>query len=337
MPDWKSESELATDSLITIKLLHALMGLYGWEFIISLDFDWAILTGKRKFRWPLTFYFAGRYLLLFAIIASLIGFDTPATIELNCQALYVFSEFAGDAAVGLACINLSLRTIAIWSKNKWIIGSLVLIILGHWSLILQGVPVSATWVPGVGCTIVEGDPTITIAIFVYSMCFDFFVLCLTAYKLAWNPRRARSSPLHTKLARMIFADGLVYFIIAFLANLTATIFMILDLNAVMGILFNAPAAVASTIMASWAVRRLYNFDLGTTEVYHSDQQPTSFRGPQPPQVARLTSEPAIIHVGVDTVSEAHPLSDLEAYRIRKPESDSLSSNGDDEQKPPKAL
>ena len=28
---------------------------------------------------------------------------------------------------------------AIWSQNRYIVGGLVLIILGHWSLILQGV------------------------------------------------------------------------------------------------------------------------------------------------------------------------------------------------------
>jgi hypothetical protein len=24
-----------------------------WDFIISLDFDWVVLTGKKKFRWPM--------------------------------------------------------------------------------------------------------------------------------------------------------------------------------------------------------------------------------------------------------------------------------------------
>ncbi|KAF8838785.1 hypothetical protein BDN67DRAFT_906753 [Paxillus ammoniavirescens] len=264
MPNWKSSSELVTDSLIFTKLLHALMGLYAWEFIMSLDFEWAILTGKKRFRWPLIFYFAGRYLMLFAMIGALIGVDTP--VEIDCQALYVFNQLAGNAAVGLASINLSLRTIAVWSKNKWIINILVLIILGHWAIILQSIPLSATWVPGVGCSIAESNPTIPAATFIYSMCFDFVVLCLTAYKLAWNPRRTGSSALHTKLVRMIFTDGLVYFIIAFLANLTAAIFMILDLNAVMSVFFNPPAAIAATIVSSWAVRRLYNFDLGAPEV-----------------------------------------------------------------------
>ncbi|KIJ14739.1 hypothetical protein PAXINDRAFT_169638 [Paxillus involutus ATCC 200175] len=321
MPNWQSNSEVATDTLIYIKLIHALMGLYAWEFIMSLDFEWAILTGKKKFRWPLIFYFAGRYLLLFAMIGALIGVDTP--VEINCQVLYVFNQLAGNAAVGLASINLSLRTIAIWSRNKWIIGTLVLIMLGHWAIIFQSIPLSATWVPGVGCTITESNPTISAATFIYSMCFDFVVLCLTAYKLAWNLRRTGSSGLHTKLVRMIFTDGLVYFIIAFLANLTAAIFMILDLNAVMSVLFNPPAAIASTIMASWAVRRLYNFDFGPPEVY-SDQQPIRFRSPHPTKVSRPSGEPTAIDVEVGAFSQGHPPSDLEAYGTGKPDADRLS-------------
>jgi hypothetical protein len=35
---------------------------------VSLDFDWQFFSGKRRMRWPLYFYFAGRYALLFAMI-----------------------------------------------------------------------------------------------------------------------------------------------------------------------------------------------------------------------------------------------------------------------------
>ena len=53
----------------------------------------------------------------------------------------------------------------------------------------------------------------------------------------------------------------------FLANLIATIFMLLNLNAVMSIIFNVPAAVASTIVASRAVRRLTKFTNKGPEVF----------------------------------------------------------------------
>ena len=54
---------------------------------------------------------------------------------------------------------------------------------------------------------------------------------------------------------------------SFLANLIATIFMLLNLNAVMSIIFNVPAAVASTIVASRAVRRLTKFTNKGPEVF----------------------------------------------------------------------
>jgi hypothetical protein len=33
--------------------MHACVGLYAWEYITSLGFEWDLLTGKKKFRWPL--------------------------------------------------------------------------------------------------------------------------------------------------------------------------------------------------------------------------------------------------------------------------------------------
>lgn len=90
------------------------------------------------------------------------------------------------------------------------------------------------------------------------MAFDFTVLCLTGWKLAF-PANGRS-----KLIKLIFGDGLIYFVIAyvrcvlrlrlfnrdyyrFLANLMATIFMLINLNAVLSIIANVPAAIASTV------------------------------------------------------------------------------------------
>lgn len=72
---------------------------------------------------------------------------------------------------------------------------------------------------------------------------------------------------------------------SFLANLLATIFMLLNLNAVMSIIANVPAAIASTvrllracfsmlyqsplsqIVACRAVRRLSNYTSTGVEVY----------------------------------------------------------------------
>ncbi|KAJ6614604.1 hypothetical protein B0H10DRAFT_141776 [Mycena sp. CBHHK59/15] len=270
MPDWSSQAELLIDAGIFVKFMHALLGLYAWEWFISLPFDWEVLTGRKQFRWPLIFYFANRYLLLAAMAGIAVALDS--TQEINCQSLYTFNQLAGDAAVGLASINLSLRTLAIWSQNKWIKMALILIILGHWSLILQGVLLHAVWSPEANTCLITGtNNTVLAATFTYSMCFDLLVFLLNAYKL--GIKRKGSS----KLSKMIFKDGLIFFFIAFLANLLATVFMFLNLNSIMNVIFNVPAAVASTIVATRAVRRLTNFTNKGPEMYAPSSSSSNFR------------------------------------------------------------
>ncbi|KAJ7449143.1 hypothetical protein B0H11DRAFT_2055563 [Mycena galericulata] len=259
MPDWSSDAELVIDEGIFVKFMHALLGLYAYEWFISLDFDWEVLTGRKQFRWPLIFYFANRYLLLAAMAGIAIALDS--TTEINCQALYTFNQFAGDAAVGLASINLSLRTLAIWGQAMWIKVLLTVVILGHWSLILR-VLLKATWSAVENTCLITGtNHSVLAATFTYSMCFDLLVFLLNAYKL--GIKRKGSS----KLTKMIFKDGLVYFFVAFLANLLATVFMFMNLNSIMNVIFNVPAAIASTIVATRAVRRLTNFAISGPEMY----------------------------------------------------------------------
>ncbi len=75
-------------------------------------------------------------------------------------------------------------------------------------LTLSGVLLTAVWVPGQGCSITSTQNRILAISFIYSMVFDFIVLCLTAYKLL-APRTGRS-----RLVGLIFGDGLIYFVIA---------------------------------------------------------------------------------------------------------------------------
>ncbi|PPQ71761.1 hypothetical protein CVT25_004823 [Psilocybe cyanescens] len=309
MPDWKDPAEVQKDAVAFTKLLHCLLGLYAYEYFISLDFEWDFITGKKKFRWPMIFYFANRYLLLFAMIGIAISLDT--TSEFDCQALYTFNQLAGDAAVGLASINLSIRAMAIWSQNRYIVGVLVLMILGHWSLILQGVQLTAIWIPNVGCQITKTNNTILAAIFIYSMCFDLLVLLLITYKL-FGISGSKSSELmgRSRLTHMIFADGLIFFIIAFLANLIATVFMLLNLNQIMSVIFNVPAAVFSTIVATRAVRRLTNFTNNGPEVFAASST-TGHRGISVPPTQRTiptltykSGTRAGVHVQMETFTHA---------------------------------
>ncbi|KAJ7454509.1 hypothetical protein FB451DRAFT_1280140 [Mycena latifolia] len=312
MPDWSSQAQLAIDAGIFVKLNHALLGVYAWEWLISLPFDWEVLTGRKPFRWPLAFYFANRYLLLAAMTGIAVALDS--TKEMNCQAIYAFNQFAGDAAVGLASINLSLRTLAIWSQNGWIKILLIVIILGHWSLILQGK--CPHWDDQAAtCVITSSNSTILAATFTYSMGFDLLVFLLNAYKLGIK-RKSKS-----KLSKMIFKDGLIFFFIAFLANLVATIFMFLNLNSIMTIIFNVPAAIASTIVATRAVRRLTSFTHQGPEMYAPSGSSTgNFRSHSGNRGLTTSTRGGArgVHVHMETfVREDGPVSPAVEYEVNE--------------------
>ena len=119
---------------------------------------------------------------------------------------------------------------ALWSHDKRVVVPIVIIILGHWSLILQGectafvalfdsergssyvsgVLVQASWDPLAGCVVVNTNNTILAATFIYSMCFDLVILLMSMYKLVIGVKGGRS-----QLMTLLFKDGLVYFFIAY--------------------------------------------------------------------------------------------------------------------------
>ncbi|KAK1225104.1 hypothetical protein PQX77_011973 [Marasmius sp. AFHP31] len=270
MVNWMSEAELKRDAVAFERLMHALLGVYLWEWFTSLGFDWSYIRGKRTFRWPLIFYFLNRYCLLFALIGIAIALNV--TEEVDCQSLYTFNQVFGNASIGLASINLSLRTMAVWSQAWYIVGPLVLIIMGHWSLLLHGVLLKAAWIGGT-CQITSTSNKMLAVSFIYTMIFDLLVLSLTAWKLVLNAPSSRAMG-RSRLVVLIFGDGLIYFIIAFFANLLATIFMLLNLNPVMSIIANVPAAIATTIVACRAVRRLAKFTHSGPEMFSSTQAST---------------------------------------------------------------
>ncbi|KAI6103818.1 hypothetical protein EDD16DRAFT_297640 [Pisolithus croceorrhizus] len=265
MADQNTTDSTSSNFAIFIKLQHFLLGLYVWEFIISLDFDWKVLTRKHAFRWPLFFYFSGRYIMLIALVGIIVSVDPPRM--LSCRDLVTFNQLAASASLGLACINLAIRTIAVW-HNKWITRLIILLVLGHWSLVLQSGLVITSWTPTSGCVIVETKNMILAATSLYAMGFDFIVLCLLAYKLAFTHDLGTSAL--GRLSRRLISEGILYFVVSFICNSIASLLMIMvSSDAVVGVIFHIPACVASTIASSRVVRRLSTFNTETEKVYSS--------------------------------------------------------------------
>ena len=53
------------------------------------------------------------------------------TSPIDCQALYTINQVAGNVAIGTASTLLALRTVAIWSRNPWVVGPIGILGLGR--------------------------------------------------------------------------------------------------------------------------------------------------------------------------------------------------------------
>ena len=143
-----------------------------------------------------------------------------------------------------------LRTIAVWNRSRLVMVPLVVMALGQWALLLHSITtVHSSWSDIAGACVVHSVSRVLIeANYIYSkssarfsfpvvqddmgcstlvlntaMSFDFIVLVLTTIGLVRSPTRS-------SLWQLLFRQGIIYFLVAFIANSIPTIFLLLDLN-----------------------------------------------------------------------------------------------------------
>ncbi|KAF9530187.1 hypothetical protein CPB83DRAFT_882316 [Crepidotus variabilis] len=257
MTDWNSFDEQAKSLSAFSALLYAFTGIYFWDWLLSLDFDWDYITGNRRFGWLLIPYFTNRY-LLFCTLISLIIFLNAQSHPANCEALFRVVHVTGNIALGLASTNFAARTLCLWFPNVYVTVILCLLVFGNWVItIIAAQGVRATWLPLAGCLLQNANYHWLLVVNLYAIFFDFVVLGLNVYKLGFKPHQF-STKGTLSLSSLLFKQGLIYFIVAFLGNLVEVVMIFLNLSIVMNAMFSIPVVTISTIAACRSVRSLHN-------------------------------------------------------------------------------
>jgi len=231
--------------------MHVLIGIYVWEWFSSLHFDWLYISGKRRWSYTIIPYFLNRYCLLFTFIGLAIALNVST--EINCQALYTFNQAMGNMCVGLAAMNLAIRCMAIWGYDNRVRFLLGAMILAHWVVLIDGVTLQASWVPGSGCVITNINTKLVLICYTLAMAIDFTTMILTLYRLVY----AADSP-KSELADRVLNDGGMYFAIACIVNAVAIVFIVLNLNPILAIIAEVPATTIATVAATRTIRHLAN-------------------------------------------------------------------------------
>ncbi|CAE7230200.1 unnamed protein product [Rhizoctonia solani] len=255
MVNWSDPEVVGQQAATFAQILFVLLGLYTWEVFNSLDFDYGLIVGRREFKNGIhgiqAVYFVCRYSIWVGVIMLIVA--NNLTRELNCQVFYTIIQLFGNIAIGTASGLLMLRGIAIWGQNRYVLFGLLFVALGHWAILFLGViSVRSVWNVEVGVCVVTGTSTTLLRlIYGYTMAFDLTVLLISTAGLLRSGGWQSSD-----LWKLLFRDGIFYFVVAFVGNAIAAVFTILHLNAAMDIMFTVPAAVFSTIVACRTVRRL---------------------------------------------------------------------------------
>ncbi|KAH9054898.1 hypothetical protein EDB87DRAFT_1567925, partial [Lactarius vividus] len=136
-----------------VKLVHVFGGIYIWEWVSTVQFEWEVFTGRRRFRWSFVAYELCRTLCLASIITIIAGFNL--THHFNCEAwfraLLVFSYFG----IAFSSLLILLRGVAIWGRSLTVLvftASVWLCNIGTATYsVRQG---SVVWVPAINACLI---------------------------------------------------------------------------------------------------------------------------------------------------------------------------------------
>lgn len=224
-----------------MKLVYFLAGLYVWEFIMYLDYEYSIVRGRRKFLWTSLFYVGCRWCTLAALIIQLVGFDSSYGI--NCQVLVAMTFLFACLSFLFASSLVILRVHTLWEYNRTVVGITFALLLANTGSFIYNAAISRGRWAGDMCQI---DHLVdTRASILSTFTADLILLALKLVGiLRWKEARQKVGTW-----RLLYSEGLTWVVVFTLANVPPVVFIILNLNDPMNRMFIVPGMIVMSIGA----------------------------------------------------------------------------------------
>ncbi|KIK65478.1 hypothetical protein GYMLUDRAFT_158787 [Collybiopsis luxurians FD-317 M1] len=219
MVNWSDPNEITRDSQVFERIIFCFLGVTLWELFSTCDFEWSLIRGRRRFRWPLVFFF---FLSRYCILLAFIGL----WVKLSCIVIRMLNRWAGNMTLLCSSTSLMLRTIALWERKLIVVAPLCVLCLAFWIILYRTMfIVRAAWSDSRDtCVLISTSPGLLNVTFFFTIAFDLTILAYTFVALI-TKHTAR-----TDLWKLLFQDGLVYFLVTFTANCIPAVFNVLNLN-----------------------------------------------------------------------------------------------------------
>ncbi|KDQ51833.1 hypothetical protein JAAARDRAFT_73331 [Jaapia argillacea MUCL 33604] len=231
MTDWHDPDVLPEEATAFSGVFAFCIGLYLWDIVQTLWFEWGLVSRKIPMRWSYVPYFVGRYavITLFATLMSM-GFGS---ID-NCSATFRFAlaQVSFALAVAGASLNLTIRTVAIWRCNRYVTALLIGLSLFHWTTLfffaVQFTQTSST--DNGSCDVNSGGDGSLTAVYVTTIVLDLLVFVLSIVGLARFAAPTTQGGSGDRLWRAVLKQGVGYFLLTLLLNVPSLVLASLNLN-----------------------------------------------------------------------------------------------------------
>ncbi|KAI0255592.1 hypothetical protein BJV78DRAFT_686538 [Lactifluus subvellereus] len=101
-----------------VNFMHLLGGIFLWDFLTTMGFEWDFIIGKRKYRWTILLYSIGRIGAVGNATSNLVGFEV--THQINCAQWTIWTLILAYISFACASALIALRVIDIWIHNSMI-------------------------------------------------------------------------------------------------------------------------------------------------------------------------------------------------------------------------
>ncbi|KAI0052420.1 hypothetical protein FA95DRAFT_1314656 [Auriscalpium vulgare] len=281
MVQWQDPATVLRQLESLVKLVHVMDGIYLWEFLSSLDYEWSILRGRRNWRWTVWLYIGCRVFTLGEVVADLTGFN--ATTPINCETWLIFVLTFAYTSSTFALSLYGLRTIALWKRNRFVMAFIAVAFIVNVAFWIRSVvEASASWNAGLhSCAIAQTHKGLQSNI--TTLVTDVLLLAVISVGVL------HKTPGKAHLGALLYREGLLWLALAtaiqilpvvrgahplssLAADLTATTggaqtFLALNYNDSMNLMFQTPSLICSTIGATRIYRLLSSIGTGNVLEY----------------------------------------------------------------------
>ncbi|KAF8491232.1 hypothetical protein F5888DRAFT_1076072 [Russula emetica] len=257
---------VSLDLAVLKYLWHTTNGIYIWEYLTTLDFELDVIRGRRPYRWTIWIYSLTRVSTLTSVILSFVALDT--TTPINCQAWITSQVTFGLLGLVAASLLIISRIVAIWNKNRLVVGTAITVWATNVSFIILGIArLRSSWNPILQeCMVLntEKDKFHAISILIS----DIVLLLIVFIGLL----RLHDSGGTFALGRLLWKQGIIWLLIATVAEVPPMVLIVLNLNASLNLMSQLPGVIAMVIAATRIYRNLADFAYGSTEIAFDSPQ-----------------------------------------------------------------